>query len=54
MLRSVPWDVWAAGALAVAVLVAAIFEPWPVVLVAIYLALCAYIVFATFTSKLSS
>jgi hypothetical protein len=41
MLRSVPWDVWAAEAIAVAVALVAIFDPAPAVFIAIYLGLCA-------------
>jgi hypothetical protein len=48
MFRSVPWDVWAAAALAVAVALTAFFDPAPAIFIAIYLGLCAYIAVQTF------
>jgi hypothetical protein len=53
MLKILPWDIWAAAALATGVLLAAIFEPTPIaVFIVIYLGLCAYIVVKTFSGKL--
>jgi uncharacterized membrane protein len=51
MLRSIPWDVWAAAAIAVLVGLAAIFDPAPAIFIAIYLGLCAYIAAQTFGSE---
>ncbi len=51
MFRSVPWDVWAAAALAVAVALAAVLDPGPAIFIAIYLGLCAYIAVQTFGSE---
>ena len=33
MLKLLPWDVWAAGALAAGVVLAAIFDPAPIVFI---------------------
>jgi len=44
MLRAIPWDVWLAAALAIAVLLVAIFELAPAVFIVVYISLCAYIV----------
>jgi hypothetical protein len=52
MLRLIPWDVWVAAALAVGVTLAAIFDPAPVIFIAIFLGLCAYIVLQTVSSEL--
>ena len=51
MLRSIPWDVWVSAALAVAVAVAAFFDPAPAIFIVIYLGLCAYIAVQTFGSE---
>ena len=51
MLRSIPWDVWTALAIALA-LCLSIFEPLPLVLGALYFAVCAYILFETFFKEL--
>jgi hypothetical protein len=51
MIKFLPWDVWAAGLLAAGVVLAAIFDPAPIVFIVVYLALCAYIVVETFSSK---
>ena len=48
MLKSVPWDVWIATLLALAVGLVAFFDWGPAVFIAIYLALCAYIAIQTF------
>lgn len=52
MLKFLPWDIWAAAALAAAVALAAIFEPAPVIFILVYLGLCAYIVVETFSDEL--
>lgn len=52
MLRLIPWDVLIAAALAIVAALAAIFEPAPIVFIAIYLAMCAYIVVETFSNEL--
>ena len=39
MIKLIPWDIWAAAALAPALCLAAIFDPAPAVFVVIYLAL---------------
>ena len=52
MLRSIPWDVYAAGAIAGAVALGAIFDPAPAIFIVIYLGLCAYIAVQTFSSEL--
>jgi len=49
MLKMLPWDIWAAAALATGVLLAAIFDPAPTIFVIACLALCAYIVVETFS-----
>ena len=51
MIKFIPWDVWAALALALTVGLAAIFEPAPAVFIVIYLGLCAYVVVETFSSE---
>ena len=51
MIKSIPWDIWAAVALALTVGLAAIFDPAPAVFIVIYLGLCAYVVVKTFSSK---
>lgn len=51
MLKFIPWDIWAAVALAATVGLAAIFDPAPAVFVVVYLGLCAYIVVETFRSE---
>ncbi|HEY7228990.1 MAG TPA: hypothetical protein VH558_01330 [Pseudolabrys sp.] len=52
MLRLIPWDVWIAAALAVGVTLAAIFDPAPVIFIAVYLGLCAYIILETVSGEL--
>ena len=39
MIKFLPWDVWAAGLLAAGVVLAAIFDPAPIVFIVVYLAL---------------
>ena len=51
MIKFIPWDIWAAVALAIAVGLAAIFKAAPAVFVVIYLGLCAYIIVETFNSE---
>ena len=51
MIKSIPWDIWAAVALAAGVVLAAILDPAPAIFVMVYLALCAYVVVKTFSSK---
>ncbi|HEX3338066.1 MAG TPA: hypothetical protein VHT68_02695 [Pseudolabrys sp.] len=52
MLKSIPWDVWAAAAIAVAVVLVAIFDPTPAIFIVIVLGLCAYIAVQTFGGDL--
>ena len=47
MIKFLPWDIWAAVALAITVGLAAIFDPAPAVFIVVYLGLCAYIVAET-------
>jgi hypothetical protein len=47
MIKFLPWDIWAAMALAITVGLAAIFDPAPAVFIVVYLGLCAYIVVGT-------
>jgi hypothetical protein len=47
MIKLIPWDIWAAAALAVIVLLAAILGPTPAVFLAVCLGLCAYVVIET-------
>ena len=49
MLKMLPWDIWAAAALAAGIVLAAIFDPAPAIFIIACLALCAYIVFKTFS-----
>jgi hypothetical protein len=51
MLKPIPWDVWVAAALAVAVALATFFDPGPAMFLAIYLGLCAYIAVQTFGNE---
>ena len=51
MLRSIPWDVWVAVAIAAAIGLAAFFDPGPAIFIFIYLGLCAYIAVQTFGSE---
>ncbi|HUL89133.1 MAG TPA: hypothetical protein VLU23_13270 [Pseudolabrys sp.] len=48
MLALIPWDVWAAIVLAIAVALVAIFGPSAATFVAIYVSMCVYIVIETF------
>jgi hypothetical protein len=47
MVKLIPWDIWVAGALAIAVALAGIFGPAPVAVIVIFLGLCAYVVAQT-------
>jgi hypothetical protein len=49
MIKLITWDIWIAAALAVSL--AGIFDPVPVVFVAVFLALCAYVVVETIYGK---
>jgi hypothetical protein len=51
MIKLIPWDIWAAAALAAGVVLAAIFDPAPANFAMIYLALCAYVVIESFSSE---
>ena len=51
MLRLIPWDVWAATAIAVVVGIAAIFDPAPAIFIVIFLGLCAYIAAQAFGNE---
>ena len=44
MLKSIPWHVWAAAAVAVAAVFVTAFDPSPLLFIAVFFALCAYIV----------
>jgi len=46
VLRSIPWDVWVAAAIAVVLSLVAIFDLTPAILIVVYL-LCAYVVAET-------
>ena len=48
MLRSIPWDVWVAAAIAVAVALVAFFDVGPAIFIFLFLGLCAYIAIQTF------
>jgi hypothetical protein len=51
MIRLITWDIWAAVALALVVLLAGIFDPMPAAFIAVFLGLCAYVVFETIAGK---
>ncbi len=51
MLRSIPWDVWVATAIAAVVTLAAFFDLSPAIFIFIFLGLCAYIAVETFGSE---
>jgi hypothetical protein len=51
MLKSIPWDVWAAAAAAVIVALIAILDTWPALLTVAYVALCAYVVVETINGE---
>jgi len=53
MFRLIPWDVWAATALCSVVIFAAIFEPSPTILMAMYAGLGMYIVAETISDELT-
>jgi hypothetical protein len=47
MVKFIPWDIWVAAALALAVALAGVFGPIPVAFIAIFLGLCTYVVVQT-------
>jgi len=51
VLKSIPWDVWGAAALAVATVLAMIFEPAPAAFIVAYIFLCAYVVVETISGS---
>ena len=51
MLRSIPWDFWAAAAIAVVVCLLAMLDLTSAIFVAIYLALCAYVIAETISNE---
>ena len=51
MLRSIPWDVWVAAAIAAVVALAAFFDLSPAIFIFIFLGLCAYIAVEAFGSE---
>ena len=53
MLRLIPLDVWAAGILAVAILLMSVFDPASVVFGGAVLAAFAYVAFEAFRGKLN-
>jgi hypothetical protein len=50
-MKSIPWDVWAAGALAVSVLLLALFEPASAIFLVVYVVVCAYVAVKAFGSR---
>jgi hypothetical protein len=44
MLKSIPWHVWAGAAVATAAVFVTAFDPSPLLFIAAFIALCAYIV----------
>ncbi len=53
MIRVIPLDVWAAVALAVAVLLAWVFDPIPAIFAGVFLGVCAYVAVQAFGGKLT-
>ena len=53
MSKFFSWHVWAAAAIAVAAVLMTIFDPSPLILIAIFFALCVYIVVEIRKRKLS-
>ncbi len=51
MLKLIPWDVWIAFAIVIVDVLAAIFKLAPALFIAIYVALCAYIIIETFRNE---
>jgi len=51
LLRMIPWDVWVAAAMAVAVVVIAVFEAVPTFFVIAGLAICVYVTTRAFGDK---
>ncbi|HEY6700510.1 MAG TPA: hypothetical protein VI137_06775 [Pseudolabrys sp.] len=52
MPRLIPWDVWVAAAIAVALGLAAIFDLSSSIFIVIYIGLCAYIAAQTIGNEL--
>jgi hypothetical protein len=50
-LRTIPWDVWLAAVMAVAVAIVTFSDSAPAIFTIIYLGLCAYIAVQTFGSE---
>jgi uncharacterized membrane protein YjjP (DUF1212 family) len=53
MSKFFSWHVWAAAAIAAAAVLMTIFDPSPLILIAIFFALCVYIVVEIRKRKLS-
>ncbi len=53
MLKTIPWDVWLAAALAAVVILAALFEPTSAAFIVVYIFLCAYIVVKIISDELA-
>lgn len=51
MFSLIPWDVRCAGILLIATLIAAIFGSMPIIFVALYAMLCAYIIVSAFNGE---
>ena len=51
MLRSIPWAVWVAAAIAAAVALVAFFDVVPAIFIFLFLGLCAYIAVQTFGNE---
>jgi hypothetical protein len=47
MVKFIPWDIWAAAALALAVALAGVFGLTPAAFIVIFIGLCAYVVVQT-------
>jgi hypothetical protein len=52
MRKLIPYDVWIAAALAVAVCLIEFFDPAPTIFFVSYLGLCAYIVVQTISNEI--
>ena len=51
MLRSIPWDVWVAAAIAAVVALVVFFDVGPAIFIFLFLGLCAYIAVQTFGNE---
>jgi hypothetical protein len=47
--KSIPWDIWAAAAIAGTIALAMMFEPGHAFFIAGYVVMCAYIIVETFS-----